>query len=563
MNAPLTDQRLIFSTPDWQERLRAGRVPFDLSRAGPLLNKRRAERVLQIFETLRLPDVSGQPYLREACGPWFKDIMKAMAGSIDPSGASLIKDVFCCVPKKSSKTSYAALGTLALMLAAPRPKADFLIVSPSLPISQLSFDQISGAIMADPLLRERMHVRAHLKQIVDRKSGCRLTVRSASMEVATGVRPSFTLIDECHLLSGPDSARVIGQLRGGTASVPEAITLMITTMSDVAPTGWWSTELTKARAIRDGTLDLPGYLPAIWEPTSEYRTLADCADPRLFQLTNPNIGYSVSLDWLKNAFREALAVGETETKRFLSQHANFPVAEYISSTESDWHGAKLWNGAADPAISLDRLIETSRRITLGFDGGGADDLSSLAVLGEMADDTWQTWSHAWLWPGAIDLRPKIASQLRDFQTAGDLTVCPAGEDFDQMQVIFEKVYNSGKFVSFGMDPAGVASDLARQLSAGDAALRRQMVAIKQGYALRSAYTALERRLESGSLQHAGQGLMAFCVQNAKCDPSSGLITKRIAGGASKIDGLVALAVAAMCMLEAEAPLPDDIGYWIG
>ncbi len=66
----------------------------------------------------------------------------------------------------------------------------------------------------------------------------------------------------------------------------------------------------------------------------------------------------------------------------------------------------------------------------------------------------------------------------------------------------------------------------------------------------------ERRLAEGTLWHAGQPLMAWCVGNAKVEPKGNalLITKQ-ASGTAKIDPLMALFNAAELMARAPEPEP--------
>src|SRR5437762_14374005 len=97
--------------PGWQERIqeRDGSLIPDLDG----LDDVRAGRAVEIFDSLRLPDVAGLPLLKEAAGDWFRDIVRALHGSVDRrSGKRHIREVFLLVPKKSSKTTYGA----ALML---------------------------------------------------------------------------------------------------------------------------------------------------------------------------------------------------------------------------------------------------------------------------------------------------------------------------------------------------------------------------------------------------------------------------------------------------------------
>lgn len=95
------------SCPDWRDRLKDGRplVP-DL----PLWQEQ-ALRAVRIFNKLRIYDVPGTPTMEEASGDWFRAIVAALFGSLDPvTKERLIRELFLLVPKKNSKAL--ALDTL-------------------------------------------------------------------------------------------------------------------------------------------------------------------------------------------------------------------------------------------------------------------------------------------------------------------------------------------------------------------------------------------------------------------------------------------------------------------
>lgn len=96
---PLT-QPWSFACPDWEERLKQRRslvpdLPLDLAEAG---------RAVDIFNRLRLPDVPGQPLMRDAAGDWFRDIIRATFGSVDrKTGVRRVGETFALVPKKTRR----------------------------------------------------------------------------------------------------------------------------------------------------------------------------------------------------------------------------------------------------------------------------------------------------------------------------------------------------------------------------------------------------------------------------------------------------------------------------
>jgi len=91
------------SSPNWQELIRAGKslVP------NLPLDEKAASRAVKVFDKLRLPDVPGKPLLKDTAGDWFRDIVRALHGSI-VGGQRMVREPFLLTPKKSSKTSYGA-----------------------------------------------------------------------------------------------------------------------------------------------------------------------------------------------------------------------------------------------------------------------------------------------------------------------------------------------------------------------------------------------------------------------------------------------------------------------
>jgi phage terminase large subunit-like protein len=573
MGSPGELTRWNFACPDWEQRLRERRslVP-DLP-----LDQAEADRAVGIFNRLRVPDVVGQPPMAEAAGDWFRDIVRAAFGSIDPnSGRRMVGEVFCLVPKKNSKTTGAAALGLTAMLMNRRPRAEMLVLGPTQEIANTGFSQAMGMVEADPegFLQRRYHCTEHTKTIRDRKTGAKLKVKSFDAKVLTGAKPVVAIVDELHvlaLISG--AAGVLGQIRGGFLANPESLLIIITTQSDKPPAGVFKSELQYARGVRDGRITKNvRMLPVLYEFPEKMQTdkAKPWANPAFWPMVTPNLGRSISIDRLQEDFDGASEKGEEELRRWASQHLNIEIGLALHTDR--WRGADYWLQRADRTLTLNELIARSEVAVVGIDGGGLDDLLGLAVIGrERGTGKLLIWAKAWAHDDVLERRKEIADTLRDFEAAGDLVVIghnggppldddefleledeesqaddepppTLGEDVVEVADIVERLLQAGLLPAekaVGLDPVGV-QDIVNELESRGITVE-QLAAIPQGYRLASAIWGLERQLKDGRAVHCGSPMLAWCVGNAKTEARGNavLITKETSGKA-KIDPLCAI-----------------------
>lgn len=524
------------SCKDWEARLKSGRslVP-DLP-----LWKAAADRGVAVFDRLRLADVPGTPYMAEAAGEWFRDIVRAIFGSTDPTTAERqIREVFLLVAKKNSKTTNGALLMLAALLLNRRPNAPFLMVAPVHDVSEIAFAAAAGAIVLDPVLSKKLHVREHLKTIVHRQTGAQLQIMTFDPSVLTGQKCAGVLIDELHVVAKmAKAASAIRQLRGGMLPFPEAFMSFITTQSEEAPAGVFRAELMKARAIRDGARQ-GAMLPVLYEmPQAMQKDAAAWRNPKNWPMVTPNAGRSVTIARLVEEFDVAQSTSEEELRAWASQHLNVEIGLALHSDR--WAGADYWEQQARPAFTLDDLLGRCEVIDVGIDGGGLDDLLGLAVVGRDAmTREWVLWSHAWAHPSVLERRKSEAPRFRDFAADGNLTLVEdIGDDVEQVASLVAHVEQSGLLDKIGVDPSGIGSILDALIEAE--VPQEKVVGISQGWKLTGPIKTTERKLAEGGLIHGGQPMMNWCVGNAKIVPRGNavIITKQAAGFA-KIDPLMA------------------------
>ena len=526
------------SCPDWEARLRAGRPPF---RSLPLTPH--GDRAVAVYDRLRLADVTGTPTLGDASGDWFREIVRAMFGGYDPvTRQRYIRELFCLVSKKNSKTTYGALGLmLTALLLNERPRAPFLMTAPVQDTAELAFSAVAGAIALDPVLEAKLHVRDHLKTIVHRETKAELEIVTFDPGVVTGRKVAGLLIDEVHVLGKVARAsKALLQLRGGMQPFPEAFLAMITTQSDEPPAGVFRDELLKAREIRDGKRT-GTMLPVLYEFPQDMQTdrAKPWRDPENWHMVTPNLGRSIHLPRLVEDMADAEAKGEAALREWASQHLNIEIGLALMSNR--WAGADYWEQQGTAGLSLPELLARCEVIDIGLDGGGLDDLFGVAVLGREKDTgNWLVWNCAFAHPDVLERRKSEAARLGDFAGDGDLIMVERiGDDIEAVCAIVQQVLDSGLLDKIGVDPAGIGAVLDALEDLGIE--QERIVGVSQGWRLNGAIKTAERKLAEGTLFHGGSRLMAWCVGNAKVEPKGNAITiTKQASGTAKIDPLMAL-----------------------
>lgn len=530
----MTDPIWTTACPDWAERIRTGK-----SIIPPPIFPGEAESALAVMRELRIVDAPGSPTMRDACAQWVFDLAGAIFGSYDANtGRRLIKEIFVLVSKKNSKSTVAGAIMLTALIRNWRQSAQFAILSPTVEVATNSYSPARDMVTKDDELDALMHVQTHIKTITHRESNATLKVLAADSNTVGGLKAVGVLVDELHLFGKISSAEnMFREAFGGLASRPEGFVIYLTTQSDEPPSGVFKQKLDYARAVRDGKIVDPGFLPIIFEHPDDMVQSGECLKFENMWMTNPNIGYSVDQEFLDREYQKAELAGGDTFRGFMAKHGNVEIGLNLRSDR--WPGADFWEYQAAEPFTIDELLDRCEVVCVGIDGGGLDDLLGFAVLGRTYDRDWLLWTHAWAHPSVMERRKSEAARFRDFEKDGNLTIVEnVGADVAHVAALAGQVYASGKMDKIGVDPHAIGGIL-------DALMQEEIpenliVGISQGWKLTGAIKTLERKLAEGTIFHGGQPMMNWCVGNAKVTPVGNAvsITKQAAGFA-KIDPLMA------------------------
>jgi phage terminase large subunit-like protein len=526
--------------PDWEQRL----IDHE-SIIPPPIFVEEAERALQIFKELRVPDLPGKPRMADCCDEWVLDYVRCIFGAYDAdTGKQMIREFGLLISKKNTKSTIAAGIMLTALILCWREEEEHLILAPTKEVADNAFKPAAGMVRADEELSAMFHIQDHTRTITDRTTLNSLKVVAADTDTVSGKKSGKVLVDELWVFGKRANAEsMFMEALGGQISREEGWVIYLTTQSDEPPAGVFKERLKYWRDVRDGkvidrkTLGVLYEFPALMVVSKEY------LNPDNFYITNPNIGRSVSAEWLEDQLKKRLGTSDGSLQKFLAKHLNIEIG--LNLRTDRWAGADHWEAAGDNSLTFDELLRRSEVIVVGIDGGGLDDLLGLSLIGrERETRRWLHWAHAWAHKIALERRKDIVSNLRDFEADGDLTIVDRpGDDVLEVADIICEVRDAGLLPdkqAIGVDSAGIG-DIVDELTTEERGITmEQIVSISQGWRLNGAIKTTERKVAGGEFVHGGTRLMAWCVGNARTVAVGNAIAinKQVSGSA-KIDPLMA------------------------
>ncbi|MFY1912724.1 terminase large subunit [Achromobacter xylosoxidans] len=542
--------------PDWAERLRARN-----SIIPPPIFPDQAEYALGIFKQLKVVDlpqvydeaVGGYRHqtFGECSEEWVFDFVRAIFGGYEAAtGKQLIREYGLLISKKNTKSTIAAGIMLTAVVICWRQEEEHLILAPTKEVADNSFKPAAAMIRADDELSDMFHVQDHVRTITHRTTRNSLKVVAADTDTVSGKKSGRILVDELWLFGKRANAvAMFLEALGGQISRDEGWVIYLTTQSDEPPAGVFKEKLAYWRDVRDGRVVDPKTLGILYEFPEDMIEAKAYLNPDNFYITNPNLGRSVSAEWLGDQLKLLRARTDGAFQQFLAKHLNVEIG--LSLRSDRWAGADHWLKRGQRVLTLRALLDRSEVVTAGIDGGGLDDLLGLAFIGrERGTGNWLHWARAWAHPSVLERRKEIESKLRDLEHAGELVIVDhIGEDTAELAALVRQVYDAGLFpekCGIGADQSGVTFNDAL----AEAGIPEELiVGVSQGWKLGGIIKTVERKLAEGTFLHGDQALMAWVVGNARVElRANGILITKQASGTAKIDPLMATFDAAQLMV---------------
>lgn len=463
--------------------------------------------------------------------------------------------------KKQAKSAFAALFTLAYVLAFPEADGRYYLLASNKMSASLLYDPLQAAILNDPHLSKICNVRSYKRDVIVYETGQEIKCLALDLESTTGMVANFVAIDELHLITkNRRGQHMLGQLWSGL-SVTGGMSLVTTTKPLPGETmaGVYSSLRNRAVAIIGGESSRDeSLLPTIFEPLPDTDISTSFGLTDALWRANPSMGTTVTEAWLRQQYDIATAsMDVTDLDIYRSQHLN-QFVEGSAAGIDGWPPAREWTTWTDPTLTFDRFLSESTETFAGVDAGGHDDLSAIVLLGRTAEGRMLVWSRAWLTRHGYETWPRNQPLYLEAEQAGELTLTDApGEDLDGMLDLLQSIPG---LRAVGVDPYGLESLVTELSTAGVSA-----VGISQGFKISPHLEAAEREYFSGNVRHPNHPLLRWCVANMRLKDRGGAkaITKPAGEqqGAEKIDLAVALVMS--FAVRTSAPVPFDTAAMVG
>jgi phage terminase large subunit-like protein len=462
-------------------------------------------------------ELAGQPVVLE---PWEQSIIaNAFGWKRRSDGTRRYRKVFVFVPRKNGKTTLVAGIVLLGLFVDGEPGAEVYSAAAEKDQAKICFDIAKSMTMGDKDLCARAEI--YLNSIVLKGTNSFYKPLSADAHTKHGYNAHFVVIDELH---AQPNRNLVDVLETSVGSRRQPMIIYITT-SDYERESICNEVHGYACKVRDGLIDDPHFLPAIYEASRD----DDWTSEATWKKANPNYGVSLKPEYMRAECEKA--------KNTPSYENTFKRLMLNIRTEQArrWLQMDKWD-ACPSQIDLESL--RGRPCYGGLDLANISDIASFALaFPEEVGYTIVVYNWA----------PEDTAEEREMKQGvpyltwgkqGFIELTP-GNSIDYRYIRkrineISKIYN---LIEIAYDPWN-ATHIATELGEEDGF---KMIQFRQGFqSMNEPSKEMERLVMTGILNHGGNPVLRWQASNvsAKSDPA-GNIKPDKESSSDKIDGIVA------------------------
>ena len=502
----------------------------DVLDKGIYLDVKAGERPVHFIQKLKhtKDKWAGQPLLLE---PWQMFVLYNIFGWKRANGKRRFRTAYIEVARKNGKTALAAGVALYGLYAENIPRAEVYSVATTRDQAKLCFND-SVAIVKNTALKSRL--KCFRDSITYEATGSYFKPLSADYGIHDGYSPSTVIVDEYH--AHKDNG-MLDVMRSGQAAREEPVNFIITTAGFNKNYPCYAFR-NSAKNVISGITEDDSLFAMIFEMDED----DDWTNPINWNKPNPNLGISVSIDYLAEQVQDAQnrpeAVTNVKTKNlnmWVDAMDTWIVDEkWMASSqcddETDLSGSVCWGG---------------------LDLSNVSDITAFVLA--FKDDQERVYIKPFFWIPEDTVREKIEKQnvfFAEWVAKGYVKTTPGNvTDYDFIRADIDTIAQKYNIQSIAYDRWNASQMVITMQNDG-----YEMSPFGQGYGSMSAPTKeFEKLVLTQKLEHMKNPVLRWMMSSVALmrDPA-GNIKPDKRKSSQKIDGVVAAIMALGEMMTAMA-----------
>lgn len=483
-----------------------------------------ADRAVGFFSdclTFTLAEWRGRPFVLQ---PWQSAIIRALFGWKRANGTRRYRECLIYIGRKNGKTELVAgLGCL-LAFADGEPGSQVICAGSTRDQARLCFNAARRMVQNGETLSSWCKIYQHAIEAPE--SGSHLRVISAEAHSQHGGNLHGIIIDELH---AQPNRELVDVLTTSTGSRRQPLVIHVTT-ADFDRPSICNEKYDYACKVRDGVVEDPEFLPVIYEVPLD----CEWTDESHWPLANPNLGVSISLEYLRRECRKARET-PTYENTFRRLHLN-------QRTQQDVRWLRLEDWDACPSDQIEPASLAGRTCYAGLDLSTTQDITAFVLVFPESDGAITVLPYFWVPEDGARLREKRdRAPYLTWGRQGLVTLTPGNVvDYECVKRDIDQLCKTYRVTEIAVDRWN-ATQIVTQLQQGG----KKICLFGQGFKDLSAPAKdLERLIVSRALRHGGNPVLRWMASHVAAETdAAGNIKPSKNRSTERIDGIVAMIMA--------------------
>ena len=490
-------------------------------------DKKKADRAVTFIENLchTKGKWAGTPFWLL---PWQEQLIRDIFGIVKADGNRQFRTAFVEICKKVGKSELAAAVALYLLYADNEPSAEVYGAAADRQQASIVFDVAKQMVEMSPALMKRSKLMGATRRIVNYSNAGYYQVLSAEVGGKHGFSVSGLVFDEIHTQPNRQLYDVL--TKGSSDARQNPLHFIITTAGNDRHSIAYELH-TKAVDILEGRRVDPTFYPVVYGLKDD----EDWEDEANWYKVNPSLGYTVDIERLRDAYREAKQNPADEVT-FKWLRCNM----WVSSTVA-WIPDAIYMRGNEP-IDVDALA--GRDCYAGLDLSSTGDITALVLIfpPRNEDEKYVLLPYFWIPEETIPRRVKANSVPYDIWEKQGYIMSTEGNviHYDFIEKFIMDLSEKYHILEIAVDRWN-ATQMIQNLEGEGFTI----VPFGQGFSSMSAPTKeFFRLLMEGRIIHGGNPVLRWMAGNVVIDTDpAGNIKVTKAKSKEKIDGIVAAIMA--------------------